>query len=147
MRNILPEPESHKEEKSEEKKEIAKPVPPCNEVKNEHLTHSQSPQSHEESLEVHSELEHIEEKKTEEKSAETSEEKSSEKGAEISTEKGNSYSHEEPQQVSAVDVPQISNAIISYRDIINCLQTKLKGAQNVVSPLTYVLVPSSRGPC
>ena len=85
----------------------------------------------------------MDEKKSDDKSAEIV----VEKGAEASAEK-DKHSHEEVHQVPVVEsAPQISNAIISYHDIINCLQTKLKGTQNIVSPLTYILVPSSSGPC
>lgn len=93
----------------------------------------------------------MEEKKTEESSSEKSPEKNAEK-LDNSDKKSNESaekSHEDSYLAlsSVENTPHISNAIISYHDIINCLQTKLKGAQNVVSPLTYVLVPSSRGLC
>ncbi|CAH0728855.1 unnamed protein product, partial [Brenthis ino] len=144
VRNISPEPEIQQEENIKEKNETKKPIPPCHEVKSEQLTHA-----HEENSEDG--IEHMEEKKNEESIDEKSPEKNvekSDKSAKKSNESAEKSHEDSYLAVSSVEnKPHTSNAIISYHDIINCLQTKLKGAQNAVSPLTYVLVPSSRSPC
>ncbi|XP_064071249.1 uncharacterized protein LOC113393341 isoform X2 [Vanessa tameamea] len=135
VRNISPEQEHPVEESLEVNKESKPVVLPCPENKNEHLTNDQV--NEEISVEATKGVEQMDDKKIEEKSAEKSIEKVEE------------HAQEEPQPQSEPTGfnTNIPNSIISYNDVINCLQAKLQGTKNVVSPLTYVLFPSSRSPC
>lgn len=173
VRNISPEPE-HKHTSETEKSEEKHIIPPCKDNKNEHLTHAHErneeghpaheQENHEASSseEMHVKQEHLEvenlnEKKSEEASAEKNEEnvdkshehsaeKSEKDSEENSGEKSVEKSNEEVHPVILSEGGQESNLLITYSDIVKCLQSKLQGP-NVVSPLTYVLLPSSYKPC
>lgn len=50
-----------------------------------------------------------------------------------------------PDSQASMTSGKVPNGIITYNDIINCLQSKFQ--KSVISPLTYVVIPSSRSPC
>ncbi|CAH2107170.1 unnamed protein product [Euphydryas editha] len=136
VRNVSPEQQQPKEETQEVNTASKKTLPPCTEVKNEHLTQNQA--TSEDSFEDnHTEVENIENNKDEANKAENASDK----------EVGQPYEEVRPDSQPTKTRANIPNAIISYNDIINCLQAKLQGATSVISPLTYVLIPSSRSPC
>lgn len=134
VRNVSPEQEQPKQDAPEVNTEVKKPPPPCADVKNEHLTQNQD--NSEESLENNrTEAENAESKKKEEDNVENV---SDQKGVQPD---GKPLPDSQPSMTSG----KVPNGIITYNDIINCLQSKLQ--KSVISPLTYVVIPSSRSPC
>ncbi|CAH2230503.1 jg18605 [Pararge aegeria aegeria] len=151
VRNISPEQAKSKENELE----VVKPKPaPCPEPVNAQLT-----QNREQSLEgVTSEVDNLEEQTREPKSKPKSVQESVENSVERSEGKVNTPEgkaekkkprEEEPHQNSEPidNSPVLLDNVVSYYDIIKCLQTKLINANSAVSPLTYILIPSLQGPC
>ncbi|XP_052738604.1 uncharacterized protein LOC112058211 [Bicyclus anynana] len=151
VRNISPEPELPKEGKEE----VAKPQPPpCPEPQNAQLSETPKQSSKAINLEVEQLEQPSRKPKTEPKSVqkniEISEEKKEEKPSkpEQKPEKEKPVREEPRQTVGNVEnSPTLFNNVISYNDIIKCLQTKLISAKSAISPLTYILIPSLQGPC
>lgn len=128
---------------------------PCPEPQNAQLTQNREQGS----VRVTSEVEHFEqllseprsESKIEQNSVETSIEKKLENAAKSPEGKvKNQKPHEEEARPSLETTengsPQF-NDLISYSDVIKCLQANIISANSVGSPLTYILIPSFRGSC
>ncbi|XP_045446385.1 uncharacterized protein LOC123654530 [Melitaea cinxia] len=125
VRNVSPEQEQPKQDAPEVNTEVKKPPPPCADVKNEHLTQTQD--SSEESLEnIHAGAENVESKKEEEDKVEN-----------VSDQKVDQPDEQPlPNSQPSMTSAKVPNGIITYNDIINCLQSKLQ--KSVISPLTYL---------
>nr|XP_034824758.1 uncharacterized protein LOC117982512 [Maniola hyperantus] len=138
VRNISPEAEQPKERKVQ----VVKPQQePCPEPQNAQLS-----QTHEQNLErTISEFEPLQEPKGVQKNHEISEEKIEEKVDKSPEEKAKKAKAREDEPIES-SFPILTN-VITYNDIIKCLQTKLISAKSAVSPLTYILIPSLTGPC
>lgn len=151
VRNISPELENARDIKAEANAQQI----PCPEPQNAQLTQNREQGS----VRLTSEVEHFEqqlseprsESKIEQNSFETSIEKKSENAAKSPEGKvKNQKPHEEEVRPSLETTengsPQF-NDLISYSDVIKCLQANIISANSVGSPLTYILIPSFRGSC